>query len=552
MPKVVVTASVVLVAAVLVLVVRNGRQPAIEKSEIDAESPSDGYQADLETIDPETWVRFYDPGDSSPGDNLVLYRRRLPMLVDMNGRLVHAWPQVRAVGRVRLDHEGRLAVIGLDNLVKEYDWDGQLLRWYQPESDGDFPHHDLIKLDNGNLLVPIREQRSRTDNLVEIGPSGEVVWTWSTLDHRDAFPTWDASSDDPTHINSVFELPPNHWYDEGDDRFRPGNILVSARDLNTVFVVDKRSDEVVWQYSEGLDHQHEAIMGRPDGPWDGLILLFDNGRDNVNAYRRSTIRAIDPMHGVEKWEYSSEYFFSSVGGTQQELPGGNLLITSSHGGRAFEITPSGDVVWEWTPPYLPMRIERLPYDFCPQLAGLAREPEIAVDRTHGTPFIDGELSAFALAEERIDRVVNGKERRVIAATAGCRELLIPPQAELIAEFGLDEERVGGRRVSARFTVSLAGDGISSVIVDATVKSSSAKLWKRRRVSLEDLAFRRLNMCLSVAVEGEDPGNAEVAVWGVPTIVSKTRQRRLKEVRQSSDAREEKLRRQRLEALGYVD
>jgi len=545
-------ANVVIGLTILVVGETACRQPRLDPSAIDSDVFEDGYQDEIETIDPTTWVRFYEPDHSSPGYNLVLYRRRLPMLLDMNGRIVHAWTGVRAVGRARLDSRGRLVVIGRDNLIKEYDWEGRLLRFYRPQTGDDFPHHDVIRLKNGNLLTPVREEKTGTDTLVEIGPSGKVVWTWRALDHRDAFPTWDDSSDDPTHVNSVFELGPNRWFDEGDERFRPGNILVSARDLNTVFVVDKQSGEVVWQYSQDLDHQHEASMGKRGGRWAGLILVFDNGRDSINAYRRSTIRAIDPVQRVDVWKYSSEFFFSSVGGTQQELPGGNILITSSHGGRAFEITPSGQMVWEWTPPYLPMRVQRVPLDFCPQLADMERQHEIMVDRTHGMPFIDDELFAFALAEERIDRVVNGEERRVMAVTEGCRELLIPPEAKLIVEFGLDKERVGRRKLGARFTVSLEGEGFFSVVVDKRLTSSSAKLWGRRRVSLEGLAFRRVNMCLAVDVTGKEPGHDGAAIWGVPRVISKIYQHKFKNERRSLDAREEQLRRQQLEALGYVD
>ena len=62
----------------------------------------------------------------------------------------------------------------------------------------------------------------------------------------------------------MYELPPNRWFDAGDERFRPGNILVSARNLNAIFIIDKTSGEVVWRYSDGLDYQHEAIMVERD------------------------------------------------------------------------------------------------------------------------------------------------------------------------------------------------------------------------------------------------------------------------------------------------
>ena len=50
------------------------------------------------------------------------------------------------------------------------------------------------------------------------------------------FPDRDRRYPDPTHINSVFELTDNRWFDAGDGRFRPGNVLVSARNLNAIFI----------------------------------------------------------------------------------------------------------------------------------------------------------------------------------------------------------------------------------------------------------------------------------------------------------------------------
>lgn len=545
---------VVLVAAGLVyLTVRSKQQLPLEMSEIDDGSQLDDLHLDLGELDPSAWVRAYEPERSSPGYNLVLYRRRLPMLVDMNGHIVHTWPRVRAVGRVRLDRHGRLAVIGRDNLIKEYEWDGDLTWFFQLPNTGDFPHHDLIKLQNGNFLTPVREKRSLTDTLVEVDRSGEVVWEWRSLDHRKAFPTWDRKSEDPTHINSVHELPPNRWHDAGDDRFRPGNILVSARNLNSIFIVERASGDVVWRYSQGLDFQHEALMVKKGDFGDGLILVFNNGRDNLNTYRRSSIQAIDPVREAVEWEYGSEYFFSSVGGTEQKLPGSNVLITSSHGGRAFEITPEGDIVWEWVPQsYLPMRIERLPYDHCPQLAGLRREPETAVSRGAELPYIDAELYAFALAEERISRDVNGKKRQLVLKYDICRELLIPPKAWLSVEYGLDEERLRWGELSARFRLVLKSNGSSLTMVDDTVKSSAEELWRRRLVHIGRMSFQRVEMCLSVATEGGFLGERQAVVWGVPRIRSKAQHPTAERPSRRVTAEEEKVRRQQLEALGYVD
>jgi hypothetical protein len=43
-------------------------------------------------------------------------------------------------------------------------------------------------------------------------------------------------------------------------------------------------------------------------------------------------------------------FFTARGGDAQRLPNGNTLICESEKGRVFEITPEGEIVWEfWHP-----------------------------------------------------------------------------------------------------------------------------------------------------------------------------------------------------------
>ena len=80
------------------------RQPPL--TVIDDPAQLDDLHLELLELEPENWVRRYDPELSSAGYNLVFYRRRVPLIVDMNGRVVHSWPEVRATGRVRLNRDG--------------------------------------------------------------------------------------------------------------------------------------------------------------------------------------------------------------------------------------------------------------------------------------------------------------------------------------------------------------------------------------------------------------------------------------------------------------
>jgi hypothetical protein len=551
---IVVAAAAVLIAGVLHIKERVERYRVLaEVAAADAEALDD-LHFDLEGLDPPSWVRQYRPDRAVEGYTLVLYRRRLPMIIDMNGRIVHIWPQVRAVGRARLNTDGSLAVIGTDNLIKEYDWDGTL-RWaFELAAEEDFPHHDLIRLRNGNYLVLARDRSNFTGYLQEVDRRGRVVWEWRSVAHIDDFPTWDHERKDPTHINSIHELPPNRHFDSGDDRFRPGNILVSARHLNAIFVIDKRSGKVVWQYTGNLDYQHEATMVPQGEHGGGKILVFNNGRRDRNGYRRSLIQSIEPATGEISWEYGSRFFYSSVAGTVQDVPGPNVVIASSHGGRIFEITRKGEIVWEWVPPYMPMRPQRLAYDHCPQLAVLP-QPEAAEVKVEGDerPYVDIDLYRFALTEEFVTRDLGGYSRRLLRSLDECRELLIPPSAKMWVEFGIDEERLQGREIEARFQLTVQKpDRAPETVFERTLNTDSESPWRGRWIRLARFSYERVRMCVSTEVMGEMDNPEEMVAWGNPLIKSKVQHPYEERKEERLSEREQKLREQQLKALGYVN
>ena len=529
------------------------RSRPIEVSIIDNPSQLDDLHLELLELDHQSWVRQYAPDRSSGGYNLVLFRRRVPLIIDMNGRMVHHWPKVRATGRVRLNRDGSLVVIGADNLIKEYTWDGELSWHFQIPDGSHLPHHDVIRLRNGNYLILVHDAQSLADYLLEINRSRQVVWEWRLQDHTGAFPNWDPTSSDPSHANSIQELPPNRWHQEGDDRFRPGNILVSARTLNTIFVIDRTNGTVVWKYSEGLDGQHEALMLDRGRRGAGFIMVFNNGLDNLYAHRRSKVEVIDPSSGESVWEYGSKFFFSSVGGTAHPLPGNSVLVTSSHGGRVFEVRGRNRIVWEWVPPYLPMRVERFPYDHCPQLEALGSPVEIAVAPKDRRPFVDIDLYAFDFRWQTQRRTIDGRVIRLISSISGCRDLRIPVGATLRTDFGIDRERLGDRSVRARFLLTIDDhENQQKTLVDETLDETSDPAYLRQTQKLAGYGLREVSMCIDTIVTGEAAATEGIVYWSNPMIQSRAeRARRAARSRQLSE-QEQRLREQQLKALGYVD
>ena len=188
----VITLAVVLTLVAVVsiswyLVSLRCRPPVL--SVIDDPAQLDDRHLELLELDPPSWVRQYSPERSSAGYNLVLYRRRIPLIIDMNGRIVHSWPEVRVTGRARLNSDGSLAVVGIDNLIKEYSWEGELRWHFQLPDKHDSPHHDLIRMKSGNYLILARDGHRNSDFLLEVDRDGQVAWEWRFEEHVAAFPT---------------------------------------------------------------------------------------------------------------------------------------------------------------------------------------------------------------------------------------------------------------------------------------------------------------------------------------------------------------------------
>ena len=108
---------------------------------------------------------------------------------------------------------------------------------------------------------------------------------------------------------------------------------------------------------------------------NGNILVYDNGGSGgyppvVRFYTR--LVEIQPVSGVIVWEYTyqprASLFLSIVTGGAQRLPNGNTLSLDTDKGWVFEITPQGEIVWEFinpravftVPNEFPMRIVPMP------------------------------------------------------------------------------------------------------------------------------------------------------------------------------------------------
>lgn len=326
----------------------------------------------------QTGLTAHDPDRCRAGYTLCYSRgpgRQSARLLDMEGRTVHTWRTGRGVPWhcVEMLPDGHLLVVACTqayspdrnslNDLFELDWNSNVV-WENAAG----AHHDARRLANGNTLVVCGGRAHYPqlfcdvriyDYLQEIAPEGHVVWEWHFAPHAGELEDVDvpancAEHGDCPHINTVERLPATPL-GERDERFREGNVLVSPRHLHTVFVIDRDTGRIVWRLPPGMViGQHQPTMLD-----SGNLLIFDNGRGGP---MRGTSRVVEvePTGGEIVWTYEGsppEDFWSAVGSGNQRLDNGNTLICAmnwAETGRIFEVTPDGEIVWEY------WNTERLP------------------------------------------------------------------------------------------------------------------------------------------------------------------------------------------------
>ncbi len=401
-------------------------------------------------------------------------------LIDMNGNLVHLWkgpfgfPNEVLPGGLLLMSRGawkdgpeEAVEIQIRDFADQVLW--KFNRWFEGKAnDGDGKmwvarqHHDLQirgyripdykapDFTRGILLVlghhnvkndKINRNMELLDDVVyEVDmATGEVIWSWKAAEHVDemgfdkaAFKAMQSYSSKYTggsngfdwfHQNCASYVGPNKWFDQGDQRFHPDNIILASRHAGILAIVDHGTGKIVWRagpyYRDGDDKKLGWIIGPhnvhiiPKGlPGEGNIMVYDNGGysgygppndmapDGIMNMRRYYSRVIEfnPITKDIVWEYSptslkisEQQFgykeFSPFVSSAQRLPNGNTLITEGANGRAFEVTRDLEVVWEYISPYsaywdapaagnMLYRAYRIPYDWVPQLP---KPAEVAVD-----------------------------------------------------------------------------------------------------------------------------------------------------------------------------
>jgi len=294
-------------------------------------------------------------------------------LINRDGETVHTWKTEAPVLVADLKEDGTLYVsmtpplnhgqmpgFGTTGIIQRLSWEGRVLFEHRdPEMTIDFdvlPDGSIAYLRwdetpswfaqgvQGGFPTPA--QSVWTNEIVIVTPDNEEVWSWHMSDHisPSRLATAFAPRQDFSHANSI-------RYIEHNPLTHTPAFLVSVRHLSTVLLIDAASGELLWESPEGLySFQHDATLLE-----NGHLLVFDNGfaRKNVSGLFSQVVEVALP-NGARVWGYDGgttltgkAQFASSIMGGAQRLPNGNTLITLSTSGVVREVTPEGNVAWEY-------------------------------------------------------------------------------------------------------------------------------------------------------------------------------------------------------------
>ena len=271
------------------------------------------------------------------------------------------------------------------------------------------------------------------DHIIEVQPTGasggEIVWEWHAWDHliqdydetRENYGTVAGhperinlnyagdSGADWNHINAID-------YDTDLDQ-----ILLSVHSFSEIWVIDHSTSTAQAKGSTGgnsgkggdllyrwgnpqaygsgssadqqLFEQHDAKWVKSGLPGYGHILIFNNGQGRPEGDYSSVDEIVPPVNSngsytfttgaayrptMPLWSYTAtpptEFYAQNISGAQR-LPNGNTLICQGPDGLFFEVTASGEKIWEYDYGGAIFRVER----YSPDYAGF-NGTDLAPDR----------------------------------------------------------------------------------------------------------------------------------------------------------------------------
>jgi hypothetical protein len=281
------------------------------------------------------------------------------MVLDGNGTPVWYLRVPPEAVNVDLQPDGRISFIqgsgpfGMDpnaafQLVQLQPWAVS----YVQAVGGDTDFHELQPLPNGDhyvLSAPLVADVDLTglqsfgpDEIIndcviqEIAPTGTVVWQWKGTDHID--PVQESTNPTVTAFDGLSVIDVFHC--NSIEPYDSDHVLVSARDMDAVWLVDKASGEIVWKlggapYSKD-DAQLVTVVGDPEAAFygqhdarlqaNGDISVFDD-HSNHPGVARGVEYALDLDSGTATmvWQYTGPANSAAMGSFRRYADGSNVI-----------------------------------------------------------------------------------------------------------------------------------------------------------------------------------------------------------------------------------
>jgi hypothetical protein len=295
-------------------------------------------------------------------------------LIDNTGAVNHTWTSSYFPGVavwwlgdgtiLRTIRVGGGPGLGAGGGVQKIQWDGKIVWDFRYNTNGNYSHHDVKSLPNGNVLLIAWETKTRTeaidagrnpsyvssqgimpDYVIEVQPtgptSGTIVWEWHVWDHL--IQDYDSSKANYGAVEDHSELVDvNYIISSGLDWLHTNSIdyneefdqiLISVHNFNEIWVIDHsttteeaaghtggnsgKGGDLLYRwgnpqaYRAGtlddrkLFSQHDASWVKLGYPGEGDILVFNNGGNRPGSHYSTVDEIIPPVND------DGEYYLES-------------------------------------------------------------------------------------------------------------------------------------------------------------------------------------------------------------------------------------------------
>lgn len=204
--------------------------------------------------------------------------------------------------------------------------------------------HDADLIDDHRILIAnmrnAHDDTNRDRLLLYNRTSEEREWEWLFADYYSPA-TGGNYSGDWTHVNDI-------------DLVSEDRILASPRNLDQVIMVERDTGDILHRLGRDDNHQ---ILRKQHNPMylesaDGnpTILVADSENNRIVEYEKQDDQ------WIQTWKLTGDFAWPR---DADRLPNGNTLIADSRHHRVIEVTPDGEVVWEFYAPWLVYDVERM-------------------------------------------------------------------------------------------------------------------------------------------------------------------------------------------------